>query len=63
MMNIEADVKEIRAQVAGIPGKPGTLLQERETIAIMNLSERALYPFLEKEPDLYCVHDIRAVYK
>jgi hypothetical protein len=63
MMNIEADVKEIRAQVEEISRKPGIILQERETIGIMTLSERALYKFLDEEPDLYSVHDIRAAYK
>ena len=63
MMNIEADVKEIRAQVAEISKKLDIILQERETAGIMALSERALYPFLDEEPDLYTVHDIKAAYK
>jgi len=29
----------------------------------MALSERALYPFLDEEPDLYTVHDIKAAYQ
>lgn len=63
MMNIEADVKEIRAQVKEISRKLDIILQERETIGIMALSERALYPFLDEEPDLYSVQDIKAAYK
>jgi len=63
MMNIEADVQEIRAQVAEISKKLDLLLQERETLAVMKASEQALYQFLEEEPDLYSVRDIRAAYK
>jgi hypothetical protein len=63
MMNIESDVKEIREQVKEISRKLDIILQERETIGIMALSERSLYKFLDEEPDLYSVQDIKAVYK
>jgi len=61
-MNIEADVKEIRQQVTNISKKLDLLLQERETLAVMKVSEQALYTFLEEEPDLYSVRDIKAAY-
>ena len=48
-MNIDADVKEIREQVKEIAKNPDILLQERETIGIMTLSERALSPFLDED--------------
>jgi hypothetical protein len=63
MMNIEADVKEIRQQVNEISRKLDLLLHERETFAVMKLSEQALYSFLEEEPDIYSVRDIKAAYK
>lgn len=63
MMNIEAEVKEIRAQVTEISKKLDILLEERETAGVMARSERALYPFLDEEPDLYSVHDIKAAYQ
>lgn len=63
MMDIEADVREIRQQVAEISRKLDLLLQERDTLAVMKVSEQALYPFLEEEPDLYSVRDIKAAYK
>jgi hypothetical protein len=62
MMNIEAEVNEIRLQVNEISKKLDLLLQERETLAVMKVSEQALYTFLEEEPDLYSVRDIRAAY-
>jgi len=62
-MNIEADVKEIRQQVAEISKKPDQLLLERETVGVMKLSERSLYKFPGEEPDLYSARDIRVAYK
>ncbi len=55
MMNIEADVREIRQQVEAISKKLDPLLLERETLGIMKISERSLYAFLDDEPDLYSV--------
>jgi phage antirepressor YoqD-like protein len=39
------------------------LLHERETAAMMKLSERSLSAFLEEEPDLYAAVDVRVVYR
>jgi hypothetical protein len=63
MMNIEADVRKIRQQVAEISKKLDQLLLERDTIGIMKISERSLSTFLEEESDLYSVSDIRVAYK
>ena len=63
MTGIEAEVHEIRQQVGEIAKKPDILPGERETLGIMKLSERALYKFLDEEPDLYSVNDIKAAYR
>lgn len=63
MMNIEADVKEIRQQVNEISRKLDLLLQERESLAVMKVSDQALYTFPEEEPDLYSIRDVKAAYK
>ena len=62
-MDIADDVREIRQQVAEISKKLDLLLTERETLAMMKVSEQTLYSFLDDEPDLYSVRDIRAAYK
>jgi hypothetical protein len=62
MMNIEADVKEIRKLVNEMSKKLDLLLQERETLGVMKVSEQALSTFLEEEPDLYSIRDIKAAY-
>ena len=63
MTGIEAEVHEIRQQVKEISKKLDILLEERETLGIMKLSEKSLYKFLDEEPDLYSVNDIRAAYR
>jgi hypothetical protein len=35
------------------------LLEEKETSAMMVLSEKSLKEFLEKEPDIYSIKDIK----
>ena len=63
MTGIEAEVHEIRQQITEISRKLDILLEERETLGIMKLSEKALYQFLDEEPDLYSVNDIKAAYR
>ena len=63
MTGIEAEVHEIRQQVADISKKLDILLEERETLGMMRLSEKALYRFLDEEPELYSIHDIKAAYR
>ena len=63
MTGIEAEVHEIRQQVEAISKKLDILLEERETLGITKLSEKALYTFLDEEPDLYSINDIKAAYR
>lgn len=63
MTGIEAEVHEIRQQITEISRKLDILLEERETLGIMKLSEKVLYKFLDEEPDLYSVDDIKAAYR
>ena len=39
------------------------LLSERETISILKLSEHSLFRFLDDEPDIYTLSDVRVVYQ
>ncbi|WP_067047789.1 hypothetical protein [Methanofollis ethanolicus] len=63
MSGIEADVREIKESIRVLTEKLDELLQERETAAMMKLSERSLSAFLEEEPDLYTVRDLKVVYR
>jgi predicted nuclease of restriction endonuclease-like (RecB) superfamily len=63
MTGIETDVREIKESIRVLTEKIDTLLHERETLAMMKLSEESLSAFLSEEPDLYTVRDARAVYR
>ena len=59
-MTIEVDLKEIKSLLSEVNKKLDSLLEERETETITVLEEQALKDFLEKEPDIYSVKDIKA---
>jgi hypothetical protein len=59
IMTIEVELKEIKSLLSEVNKKLDSLLEERETDAIMVLEEQALKEFLEEEPDLYSVNDIK----
>lgn len=63
MMNIEAEVRDIKENMYQISRKLDELFIERDVIAGMKLSEQALAPFLDDEPDLYTIKDARVVYR
>lgn len=63
MTSIESDVREIKESIRMLTEKIDELLSERETAAMMKLSERSLSAFLEEEPDLYAVADLKVVYR
>jgi hypothetical protein len=59
-MTIEVDLREIKSLLSEVSKKLDSLLEERETEAITVLEEQALKNFLEEEPDIYSVKDIKA---
>ena len=62
-MTIEVDLKEIKSMLSELNKKLDVLLEEKETLAVMTLAEKSLKDFLEKEPDIYSVKDIKAEVK
>jgi predicted nucleotidyltransferase len=62
-MTIEVDLKEIKNLLSELNKKIDVLLEEKETLAVMALAEKSLKDFLEKEPDIYTVKDIKAKVK
>ena len=62
-MTIEVDLKEIKSMLSELNKKLDVLLEEKETLAVMTLAEKSLKDFLEKEPDIYSVKDIKAKVK
>ena len=61
-METDAELNEIRGLLQTINHKLDLLLEERETMALMKLSERSLKGFLESEPDLYTDKDLKVRY-
>ena len=62
-MTIEVDLKEIKSMLSELNKKLDVLLEEKETLAVMTLAEKSLKDFLEKEPDIYSIKDIKAKVK
>ena len=61
--NMEREIREIKDQILQISDKLDILISERETIGLMTLSEKSLRKFLDEEPGLYSVSDLKVVYK
>ena len=58
-MTIETDLKEIRNILSTLNKKIDVLIEEKETLQYMVLAEKSLKDFLEKEPDIYTIKDIK----
>jgi len=63
MMNIEAEVKDIKQRVIEISKKIDDLMYEKEITAMMRLAEKSLSGFFEEEKDLYKISDLKVKYK
>ncbi|HEX9913691.1 MAG TPA: hypothetical protein VGB32_02135 [Candidatus Bathyarchaeia archaeon] len=61
-MELETEIKEIKSLLASLNQKLDALLAERETHAIMQLTENSLKEFLDEEPDLYTREDLKVRY-
>lgn len=59
-MGVEVEIKDIKQRLAEISQKLDELLYEREIISLMKLSEKYLSEFLENEPDIYTVEDLKS---
>lgn len=61
-MTVEVDLKEIKELLSSLNRKIDMLIKDRETLALTMLSEKSLKEFLEEEPDIYSIKDIRVKY-
>ncbi len=62
-MTIEVDLKEIKNLLTALNKKIDMLMEDRETLSLMTLAEKSLKNFLEKEPDVYSIKDIKVRYR
>ena len=63
MMNIEAEVKDIKQRVFEISKKIDGLMYEKEITAMMRLAEKSLSGFVKDEKDIYKISDLKVRYK
>ncbi len=63
MTDIEADIKDIKQQMREISKKIDEIVYEKEISSFMRLSDRSLSKFLEDEPDIYSLKDLKVRYK
>ncbi|MFW6194528.1 MAG: hypothetical protein ACOC5L_03305 [Halobacteriota archaeon] len=61
-MNIESDIKDIKQALNEVSRKLDELVHEKELDSIMKLSEKSLNEFLEEEPDIYRLEDLKVRY-
>lgn len=62
-MTIEVDLKEIKELISTLNKKIDTLIESSETLSIMKLAQKSLKGFLEEEPDIYSIDDIKVRYR
>jgi hypothetical protein len=62
-LTIEVEIKEIKNMLGELSMKLDALIQNRETLTMMTISERALKDFLSGEPDLYSSRDVKVAYR
>ena len=58
-MTIEVDLKEIKNLLSMLNKKLDVLIEDKENLPYMVLAKKSLKDFLEKEPDIYTVKDIK----
>ncbi len=63
IMGIEAELADIKRILTEMSRKLDELLEEREITAMMKLSEVSLRDFLEDEPDIYSIEDVKVRYR
>jgi len=63
MMNIEAEVKDIKQRVIEISKKIDDLMYEKEIMAMMRLAEKSLSGLFADEKDIYKISDLKVRYK
>ena len=62
-ISIEAELADIKRLLTEMSRKLDELLEEKEIIAMMKLSEVSLKDFLEDEPDIYSIEDVKVRYR
>lgn len=62
-MTIEVEIREIKEMLQKLNRRLDSLVQDRETLTMMAVSQQSLRDFLANEPDLYSVKDVKVAYR
>jgi len=62
-MSLETEIADIKKLLMDISRKLDELIEEREITAMMRLSEVSLKNFLEDEPGIYSIKDVKVRYR
>jgi len=62
-LTIELEIKEIKEMLQKLNRRLDSLVQDREALAMMAISQQSLAEFLTGEPDLYSVKDLKVAYR
>ncbi len=63
IIGMEAELADIKRILTEMSRKLDEFLEEREITGMMKLSEVSLRDFLEDEPDIYSVEDVKVRYR
>jgi hypothetical protein len=63
IMDIEAEVLEMKQMLIDISKRIDDVVDESMTLALMKMSEDSLIELYKDEPDLYSVADLKVRYK
>ena len=63
VMDIAAEVVEMKQMLIDISRRIDDVLDENMTAALMKLSEKSISELYENEPDLYSIADLKVRYK
>jgi hypothetical protein len=62
-LTIEVEIREIKEMLQKLNKRLDALVQDRETLAMMAISQQSLGDFLANEPDLYSTKDVKVAYR
>ncbi|NOY12098.1 MAG: hypothetical protein GXO67_08495 [Archaeoglobi archaeon] len=62
-MDIQTELVDIKRILTKMSRKLDELLEEKEITAMMKLSEVSLKDFLDDEPDIYSIKDVKVRYR
>jgi len=62
-LTLEVEIREIKEMLEKLYKRLDALVEDRETLAMMTISQQSLKDFLASEADLYSVKDVKVPYR